>query len=186
MSGKSEKVRIMVAFGDISGFTSFCDAVTNDEVEYDPFMDKFDRLLEKAERDTGYSFTDTGDGFMCIIDLPVNHGCTMAIEALKYLWILLKKIQHLIETKKELDPPAPEGFRIVGTAGYVKRKIKRDGRIIHRGKYINKAHNYLDQARGKGFVCHDSLKNLISDRQAKKNGLQFTRLENELWVLNVA
>ena len=184
--GASEKVRIIVLFGDISGFTAFCDAVTNDEVEYDPFMEKFDRLIEKAERETGYSFTDTGDGFMCTIDLPSGHSCTTVIKALVDLWALLKRIQRLIDTKKELDPPAPDGFRIVGTAGYVKRKIKADGRVIHRGKYINKAHNYLDQARDKGFVCHDSLKNLISEKQAKKHGFKFTKFDKELWVLDVA
>lgn len=191
MNATSEKVRIIVLFGDISGFTSFCDSLTNDEIEYDPFMEEFDDLIDKTAQDTGYSFTDTGDGFMCTVDLQDGHNCKRAIEVILNLWKLLKKIERLIAKK---DSPRPDGFRIVGAAGYVKRKVMKDGRVILRGKHINMAHNFLDQARGKGFVCHESLKQLISDVQAKKHGFQFTslggRLETDrrrslLWVLKI-
>lgn len=178
----AKKVRIIVAFGDISGFTHFCESVTHDEIEYDPFMAKFDDLLDQAERATGYAFTDTGDGFMCTVDLDAGHNCTKTIEVLKNLWRLLKRIERLVDGK---EPPRPDGFRIVGAAGYVKRKVKRDGRVVLRGKHINLAHNLLDSARGKGFVCHDSLKQLINEQQAKKNGIVFERLDHLLWTLKI-
>lgn len=180
--GKSEKVRIMVAFGDISGFTSFCESVTNDEVEYDPFMEEFDQLIDTFARETGYQLTDTGDGFMCTIDLPTGHACTTAIKALIDLWRLLKRLEDLVRRKKE-DPPAPDGVRIVGAAGYVKRKIRDGGHVSYRGRHINKAHNALNRARGKGLVCENSLKVLIGEQQAKKHGLKFTKLDKELWIL---
>lgn len=182
MNGASEKVRIIVLFGDISGFTNFCDAVTNDEVEYDPFMEKFDDLVDKTARETGYAFSDTGDGFMCAVDLKPGHNCATAIQVILYLWKFLKQVEKLIAQK---DAPRPEGFRIVGAAGYVKRKVKKDGTIVLRGKHINMAHNLLDVARGKGFVCHDSLKQLISDQQAKKNRIHFKPIDKALWVLRI-
>lgn len=183
-NGKSEKVRIIVAFGDISGFTAFCDAVTHDEVEYDPFMEEFDQLVERAARETGYSFTDTGDGFMVTIDLPAGHACTTAIKALADFWRLLGELENLVDRKKE-DPPAPRGVRIVSAAGYVKRKIRWDGHVSYRGTHINKAHNALDKARGKGLVCHYSLKDLISEQQAKSHGFRWTKLNGELWILKI-
>ncbi len=182
--GRSEKVRIIVLFGDISGFTAFCDAVTNDELEYDPFMERFDRLVDQAAHNTGYTFTDTGDGFMCTVDLEPGNCSGKAVEVVLNLWNLFKTIERLVERKK-LDPPSPDGFRIVGAAGYVKRKVKKDGKIVLRGKHINRAHNLLDKARGKGFVCDESLKHLISERLAKKSGINFKLYEDSLWILSV-
>jgi len=173
---KTQKVRLIVAFADISGFSNFCDAVTNDEVEYDPLMDRFDEIVEKAERETGYSFTDTGDGFMCTVDLvPGNAGRT-TLQVLTHLWRILTEIEAAIDTHRK-DSVSPEGARVVIAAGYVKRKIKKDGRVILRGKYINLAHNFLDHARGHGVVVHDSARNLISDVLAKKSGIEFVRLK---------
>jgi class 3 adenylate cyclase len=185
MNERFEKVRIIVLFGDLSGFTDFCESVTNDEIEYDPFMAKFDHLIDQAERETGYTFSSTGDGFMCTVDLlSSGHNCTTAIEVLKNLWSLFQQILRLIQTHKRLSV-APDGFRIVGDSGYVKRKVKRDGRVVDRGKHINRAHNLLDFARGKGFVCTDTLKQLISDQQAKRHDFKFTSIGKRLWSLEI-
>lgn len=173
---KTEKVRLIVAFADISGFSAFCDAVTNDEVEYDPLMDRFDEIVEKAERDTGYSFTDTGDGFMCTVDLLPGTASRTSAQVLGHLWRILSEIEAAIAAHRK-DSVGPEGARVVIAAGYVKRKVMKDGRVILRGKYINLAHNFLDNARGHGLVMHDSARNLISDTQAKKAGIEFTRLK---------
>ena len=186
--GKSEKIRIIVVFGDISGFSDFVDSVTNDSVEYRPLMDKFDELLEKTARATGFAFEDTGDGFMCTVDLVPGHNCTLAIKVVLSLWKLLKEIEALIERHREISI-APAGIRFVGAAGYVYRKVKKDGRVILRGKHINMAHNFLDLARGHGFVCDDSLRQIISEQQALKHGIRFTRMKrpkrHPVWILEV-
>lgn len=175
-NAKAEKVRIIVAFGDIAGFSEFCDDITNDEVEYDPLMDRFDAIVESAEKRSGFYFKDTGDGFMCIADLPAGKSACVATCVLCTLWKIYEDIEEVMAVHRE-DSVCPSGFRIVVTAGYVKRKIKKDGQIIFRGKYINKAHNYLDVARGFGVVVHDSARNLITDAKAKKHGIDFARLK---------
>jgi class 3 adenylate cyclase len=174
MNEPSQKVRIIVAFGDISGFSGFVDSVTNDEVEYDPFMDRFDDLVDQTARRTGFAFTDTGDGFMCTVDLRPGHSCRTAANALLTLWRLQKHVARIIETK---EPPRPHGFRIVAAVGYVKRKIKKDGKVLFRGRHINLAHNLLEIARGKGVLIHGSLKDLITVRQARRLRLKFERLK---------
>lgn len=172
---KSEKIRLLVAFGDISGFSDFCDGITNDEVEYDPVMDRFDEIVEKAAQRTGYSFDDTGDGFMCTVDLSKGHASGTIIGVLLDLYAVLVEIEAALDHHRQ-ESLCPNGFRIVVTAGYAKRKIKKDGRIILRGKIINQAHNYLDSARGHGLVVHDSARSLIPDDQAEQAGIDFVRL----------
>jgi len=171
---KSEKVRLIVAFGDISGFSNFCDAITNDEVEYDPLMSRFDKIIDDAEQKTGYAFRDTGDGFMCTVNLPSGHACKIAADVILALWRVLEKVDAVF-TEHRRDSICPEGFRIVVAAGYVKQLVKKDGRIVLRGKSLNLAHNFLNYVRGLGLVAHDSVRNLISPTQAKKYGIEFSR-----------
>lgn len=178
MNEKTKKARIIVAFGDISGFSDFCDAITNDEVEYDPLMDAFDSIVAAAEKETGFHFTDTGDGFMCTVDLEEGDPAKIIIGVLIALNKVLRQIEGAI-TDHRKNSVGPDGFRIVVTAGWVKRKVRKDGRITIRGKVINQAHNYLDTARGYGLVVHDSARNLISDGLARKNGIEFARFKKE-------
>lgn len=192
---ESQKVRIIVAFGDLSGFTAFCENVTNDEVEYHPFMAKYDKLIERVEIETGYNFDDTGDGFMCTVDIASENCSEKACEVLINLWGLLQKIGRLVKRKKK-NPPAPSEFRIVGAAGYgdrTMRWVKKmvDGKEIDvpktivRGRHLNRAHNWLDRARGHGFVCDETLKQLVIPRHAKKYGITFAHLEGSLWILKI-
>lgn len=171
---RSFKVRIIVVFGDIAGFTGFYDSVTNDEKELIPFLDEFDELVDTAQKKARYEFTDTGDGFMCLVD--VNHQeqkGKIVTNLLKHFWELWKSISQLIEEK---EPPKPEGFRIRLACGYVLRKIKKNGVVIHRGRHINMAHNLLDAAKGVGVLCHDSFKQLLTEKQIEENNFVFKRI----------
>lgn len=181
MSNAFKKVRIIVVFGDISGFTEFCESVTNDAVEYDPFMAEFFGLISETKKKTGYCFSNTGDGFMCTVDLPQIGPGPIVVQVLMDLWKLLGKIQCLIENK---DAPRPSGFRISSAAGYVNHHID-DREIVKTGKPINHAHDLLDIARGKGFVCDDSVRQLVSDRLAKKHAIQFMPINDHTWLLRI-
>lgn len=173
--GRTEKVQIIVVFGDITGFSNFWDAVTNDDSELIPWLDEFDRLLSAAEADLGHDLTDTGDGFMLTVDLSKGHNCQFAIRLLLVLFDLLKKIEDSLAQKPS---PKPDGFRMVLAKGWVLRKVKTDGRIVLRGKHINLAHNALDFARGLGVIAHASFKDLIGDEQAREAGIRFTPMKS--------
>lgn len=183
MSHATRKIRILVAFGDISGFTEFVDAITDDAREYDPLMDEYDRLVKEAKTETGYHFNQTGDGFMAWLEISNLNPGKLAVKFLLDLYALLKKVEDLFDKRREKFV-SPSGFRIVGATGYVKLKIE-DGEEILRGKHINKAHNALDEARGHGLVCDISLRRLISDALAKRNRISFESFGKYLWVMTV-
>ncbi len=170
---KSEKVRIIVAFGDIEGFTSFLDAITNDRVELDPYMDQFDSIVEGTAKRTGFHFRDTGDGFMCVVDLHNTENAAIAVQVALAMWDVFKRMDEL---RGSMEHPRWAGFRIVLASGYVARKVRRDGQVTLRGRHINLAHNMMGLARGHGVVCHESFRALIPEPLAKKHAICFDSL----------
>ena len=181
---RSEKIRVLVAFGDISGFTNFMDSITNDETEYYPLMTEYDELVQSAKVETGYQFDHTGDGFMCWVDVTKGDAGQAAIRFLKSMAKLCKKINALFAQRRK-QFVAPAGFRIVGATGHVHFTKDEWGHPLIRGKHVNMAHNALDDARGHGVVCDVSLHDLIPDRLARRNGFSFRLLGKYLWVLKV-
>jgi class 3 adenylate cyclase len=172
--GSYEKVRIIVAFGDIEGFTGFWEEVTNDDEELLPYLRGFDDIVDQVEKESGHSFTDTGDGFMVVLELNGQRTCTVALSLLSALHRLVAKMQ---EMHLKIPHPKPDGFRVVLASGYVVRTARKNGRRSYRGRHINLAHNLLDLARGQGVVCHGSFKALIPEREAKEAGILFTPLK---------
>lgn len=169
---KYSKVRIIVAFGDIEGFTHFWEEVTNDQAELIPYLEGFDAIIDDIERESGQAFADTGDGFMLIVEMDGRSEAS-PVSLLATLWRLLRRIQRMHGHHAH---PKPNGFRIVLASGYVLKRVRKDGRVSHRGRHINLAHNLLDLARGRGLVCHSSFKALISDKDARTAGVRFTPL----------
>lgn len=166
-----QKLKVMVAFGDIRGFSSFFETVTDQEEELIPFLNEYDDIIQ---RHVGrYNFKDTGDGFMCLVDMNHGHNCRLAISLLKSLWGAYIETTRLIRNK---NFPYPDGYRITATAGPTLRKMKEDGSIVDRGKHINLAHKMLRFQPITGILLHESFKQLISSRQAKANGLLFKKI----------
>src|SRR5690242_13459194 len=108
-NGKSEKARIVVAFGDFGGYSSFYEASINDEKELNSFMDTCDDIVDGEAERSGYRFNDTGDGFFCAIDLVDGHNCKLAIKVFKKFWDIHRRIEAVIKKKKH---PRPDGYRI--------------------------------------------------------------------------
>lgn len=168
------KLKAFVAFGDIRGFSSFYEAISDEESELDPFLDDFDTIIE--ELGEKHRVKDTGDGFMLILDMSTGHNCHAALRLLDALWAVHKSMDRLI-TRKQY--PYPDGFRITLACGRVSRKIKKDGTILERGKHINLAHKMLRIKPPRGIVCHESFRQLISPLQARRYGYAFKRMTLE-------
>lgn len=165
--GKTEEVRIVVAFGDIWGFSDTSERVTSATKELVPFFNRFDAIIAKAERKTGFLFNDTGDGFMCLIDLLPGHNCDRALHLLNTLWKLIEDIHDAMEA---MPPPRFLGFRVRIAAGYVLRKRHNDGKTTYRGKPINLAHNLLEISKQSWMIGHESFKALMTMDQIGKAG----------------
>ena len=179
-----ERVRVIVAFGDINGFSVFHEAVTDEQLELNPFFDTFDDLIDAAELNTGYTFFDTGgDGFMCLIDftnpLKTPH---IVSQVLVNLWNLYKQIEHLIQEK---EPPKPFGFRVRVACGYVSKKLQKNGKLRYRGKHINWAHNALERFKNRGFICNNSIRQFVSEFQMQKYGITFKRINDEMLEMKI-
>ncbi len=170
---RTDEIRIVVAFGDIRGFTDTCERVTSPKLEIAPFFDKFDAIIAKYAKATGFTFDDTGDGFMCIVELGAGHNCEKAIRLLGAVWRLIYEVNRAIF---EMQPPKFRGFRVRVAAGYILRKVKRDGQIVYRGKPINLAHNTLEIAKDELVVAHESFVELMNPNQIKKAGFCVNRL----------
>ncbi len=180
---KIKIIRIVVLFGDFTAFTLFCQAVTNDAIELDPFMEEYDKLIDQTETETGYVIEDTGDGFMCTVELPPDgKAADYAAKAIFAVWDLSLKIEELIKNKVM---PSPSGFRVAGAAGYVTRKVRKSGKIVLRGKQINLANGLLEIGRPNGFICHESLKSLITKKEAEKHAMEFTPITGDTWMLRI-
>lgn len=105
---------------------------------------------------------------MCLVDMDPGHNCEKALQLLSALWDFLVEIE---KCSLQMDQLARFGLvRVRVAAGYVLRKMKKDGRIVHRGKPINLAHNTLGIAKDNTMVAHESFVQLVSERQLKKAG----------------
>lgn len=171
---KYRKDRLIVAFGDITGFSSFWDSITNDEKELGPFMDDFVSLIETVQKETGYNITIPGDGFMLTVALDQGHNCHRAVQVFQRLWDLLIKMQELVR-KKEF--PRPDGFRVRVACGWVMSRVLKDKETLYWGKHINLAHNLLDVRKDIPFLCHESVKQLLSESQIKHNNFRFWKVD---------
>lgn len=171
ITSHSHEMEVIVAFGDFRGFTAFHEAVTHKETELIPFMDQYDDLVAAAvAANPIINFTDVSDGFMFVVDVGAGNYCLRAVKLLKTLIKLLKQIQRLIKYKAY---PYPDGFRIRIASGHIIRKVKRDGKIIERGKHMNLTHKMLHIEPSIGIICHESFKQLITKKCARANGFFF-------------
>jgi class 3 adenylate cyclase len=174
---RTEEVRIIVAFADIRDSTGTYERATSPIKQIAPYFDRFDALIAKYQRKTGFDFQDTGDGIMCLVDMDSGHNCEKALTLLGALWEFLIEVE---KSRQEMDLFARFGLvRVRVAAGYVLRKLKKDGRIVHRGKPINLAHNTLGIAKDTTMVAHESFLQLVSEKQLKKAGFTATLLSKQ-------
>jgi class 3 adenylate cyclase len=172
--GHYQETRIAVAFGDIAGFTDAYEQATSPLKEFSPFFDRFDSMLTRVGRATGFPFDDTGDGFMCVMDLPNGHACGRVAEMLSALHDLNAGINREIA---EMEGAARfRFFRIRVAAGYVLRKVNANGKVVYRGKPINLAHKALQFVKDERLVAHGSFRALITDRQLANAGFEAERM----------
>lgn len=172
--GHYEETRVAVAFGDIAGFTAAYERATSPLKEIAPFFQRFDALLVRTARKAGLHFEDTGDGYMCPLDLSTGHNCEQALSMLSALWDFNVSINAEIEKMEEES--RFRFFRTRVAAGYVLRKVSVDGKVLYRGKPINLAHNSLEIHKDEMMVCHGSFRSLISDQQLRVRGFTAEKL----------
>lgn len=173
MIPRQERIHVLAAFGDIRGFGSYTQRITDDQSQIVPFLKKYDEVIAVFEAQHDYFFKHLGDGFLCVSKISGKNGAH-TIKFLSDLWNLLKAIERLIARTKS---PRPDGYRIRVAAGHVYQTYRLDGSIDFRGYHINLASKMLQiEKENHPFVVHESAKQLMSKHEADRAGLSFKLL----------
>lgn len=167
-----KRVRVLVCFGDIRGFSAWEQSLTDPDAEFLPLMNRFEELIHKFGEKESYFVKSIADGFLAVMELESGHNCKQMLRFLDATWTFGKKIQRLIS---EHPWPRPDGFRIRYASGHVwKRNCKRG--VDYVGRHINMAHKLLRVEPPIPAIAHRSVSELCTPRQAKKNHFRFTKL----------
>lgn len=173
MAIDEHQVRAIIVFGDIEGFGSFTQRITHPDTEFRPFVREFDTLIDKFADETGYFIKRLGDGFMCVVELPATEAGKKAASIIDATWALVDRINRTIA---RMPSPRPEGFRSRMVCGYVWKTRRENDREDYLGYHVNLAAKIIKRDRGHVFVCHESVKELLSEKQIKESGYKFKKL----------
>lgn len=173
MRPRQERIHVVAAFGDLRGFGSYTQRITDDASQIIPFLDKYDDVITGFEAKNDYFLKHLGDGFLCVAKTNGEKGAT-TVRFLCDLWALLGSLhRHIRRTKS----PRPDGYRIRVAAGHVFQAVRLDGSVDFRGYHINLAAKMLQiEKETFPFVVHESARQLMSKSQMEKAGLSFKLL----------
>lgn len=166
-----QRVHVIAAFGDMSGFGSYTQRITDDQTQIIPFLEAYDAIVADFKKRHTYFVKHTGDGFLCLAILSHRHAAATAA-FLNDLWIVSKRINQMLKRTKY---PRPMGFRIRVAAGHVYCS-RVDGQIDFRGYHINLASEMLEVEKKKGFLIHETAKQLMTSKIIKRAGLRLSHV----------
>lgn len=169
---KSEK-RIIVIFGDISGFKAWMKRAGRDNLKltFTMIADEWKKFHDKADM-----YKTLGDGFMAIYEVNGRNDTSKAIHILKNAFKSYLKIDRIIEDSYS---PRPGGFRFriaEGDALKYDETIDRKTTSDYISYYINMAKELLQVREDIPIIIHGNFKELLNGH-ARKNGLIFKNLK---------
>lgn len=161
-----ERKWIIVAFGDITGFSAWRRRASTQPEIAQPFLKKFYEEIEKFSlKNKDLHLKYLGDGFMMLKELNEKynkHRCVVKfVQEAGALNARLLKIVHSCEW------PPPDGFRTRIVCGHVDKlevtdPINRKTKVSeYVGYAINLAQKLLQISPETHFVCHESVIKVI-------------------------
>jgi len=173
-----EKKFIVVAYGDIVGYTSWSKQVLNPAESRESFMTKFYDELGWFVLSSDFRVKYLGDGFMILRELPQKGR--RIYDCLRFLFGIHKLTTRIKDLIKESDFP-PKGFRIRVVAGAASKTYMPDPNAHDRqieeysSPAINLSAKLLHVEPQNMFICHGSVVSLIGHGFP---GVKFKRLKN--------
>ncbi len=167
-----DRVHVIGAFGDLSGFGSYTQRITDDQTQIIPFLERYDTIVEAFKFRNNYFVKPTGDGFLCVAPLSNRYAAATA-KFLSDLYFVSQQLNRMIQKTKY---PHPTGFRIRVTAGHVFCSRGR-GDIDFRGYHINLAAEMLEVEKTNPFIVHDTVKQLMTPLSIKRSGFRLEHLK---------
>jgi len=175
MRNASSKVRIIVMFGDIRGFSNFAQHIEDEDTQIIPLMDAINDLVDRFEDATGHRIENLGDGVMLIAELGDDRDDSLALDLFKKVCDFIEAVHRLI---RNWPYPRPDGYRVRIACGRVVKK-KRAGRSpVFYGRSMNLAHKMLRVEPSIPIIVHESAKQLITESQCRKYRMRFRHIDS--------
>lgn len=149
------------------------DRTTDDESELLPFFNAFDRWIADLQQESQCFIKTLGDGFLMVKEYPKGHRCHSTVELLRLCWKYARRMDQIINQKKA---PRPAGFRIRVASGHVWKTSEVSWGTDYRGRHINLASRLLRIGKQHKFICHESVKELMNDKQIREAGFKFKKI----------
>lgn len=116
-----KRIRVFIAYGDITGFTTWASRTATSHEDYRWFLKRLYIIFRTFERRTGYYVKFLADGFFAVREMEKHHNCGVAKDLLKALWDVRLDVVALIDTLP-VDS-RPEDFRVRVASGMVSKII---------------------------------------------------------------
>ncbi len=170
---KAERVKVLVAFGDITDFGAWTRRGSNSPEEFKTFMVEIYHEFIRFRNGNGYFVKLMGDGFMCVTEIGKGSAKRQVSEFLRHAVELDVGIRGI--SKKAF--PAPGPFRIRIAAGHVWKMVaSRPGQAATQTDYlgyaVNLAARLLEIDRESAILCHESIKKILNGSVIKENGFR--------------
>ncbi len=169
---RAGRVKVLVAFGDVTGFGAWTRRGSNSPEEFKDFMVHLYKEFIRFRNGNGYFVKLMGDGFMCITELDQRNAKAKTLEFLSHAVDLESAIQKIVTSTF----PAPGSFRIRIAAGHVWKMVaSRPGQVTAQTDYlgyaINLAARLLEIDRESPILCHESVRKILNG--AIRGGAEF-------------
>lgn len=160
---QASRVKVLVAFGDVTGFGAWTRRGSNSPEEFKDFMVHLYMEFIRFRNGNGYFVKLMGDGFMCITEIGKGNAKARGLEFLSHAMDLELAIQKIMRNTF----PAPGSFRIRIAAGHVWKMVaSRPGQGTKQTDYlgyaINLAARLLEIDRESAILCHESVKKILN------------------------
>ena len=178
---RAGRVKVLVAFGDVTGFGAWTRRGSNSPEEFKDFMVHLYKEFIRFRNGNGYFVKLMGDGFMCITELDKGNAKARTLEFLNHSLDLESAIQNI--TRNTF--PAPGSFRIRIAAGHVWKMVaSRPGQggaqTDYLGYAINLAARLLEIDRESAILCHESIRKILNGaiRSSREFGFKPARIRS--------
>ncbi len=178
---KAGRVKVLVAFGDITGFGAWTRRGSNSPEEFKDFMVQLYKEFIRFRNGNGYFMKLMGDGFLCITEIGKGNAKKQTLEFLNHAIELDSSIRQIMNRTF----PSPDSFRIRIAAGHVWKMVaSRPGQAAAQTDYlgyaVNLAARLLEIDRESAILCHESVKKILNG-EASKNGFTLEPAQLRGW-----
>ena len=174
---KAERVKVLVAFGDITDFGAWTRRGSNSPEEFKAFMGQVYHAFIRFRNGNGYFVKLMGDGFMSIVEIDGGKAKSKTDEFIRHALELDQSFRKIATTTF----PPPGSFRMRIVAGHVWKMVaSRPGQgsaqIDYLGYPVNLAARLLEIDRPSAILCHESVKKILNGIGARNGEYQLNSI----------